>query len=64
MAGLGASANAGLASAANTNALISQALSAYGTTRGASSFGGGGNAMTGYSTALNQPGYAPFGGTG
>jgi hypothetical protein len=61
-----ASANAGLASAASTNALIGQALSAYGTTRGASSFGGG-NAMTGstgYSTAFNQPGYAPFGGTG
>jgi hypothetical protein len=60
------SANAGLAGAANTNSLINQALSAYGATRGASSFGGGsgGNAMTGYSTAFNQPGYAPFGGVG
>lgn len=52
-------ANAGLSGASNTNALIGNALSAYGALRGQSSFGAGGAA---YSNAFNQPGYAPFGG--
>lgn len=52
-------ANASLSGASNTNALIGNALSAYGALRGQTSFGGGGS---GYSNAFNQPGYAPFGG--
>jgi hypothetical protein len=52
-------ASAGLAGASNTNALIGNALSAYGALRGQSSFGGGGAA---YSNAFSQPGYAAFGG--
>jgi hypothetical protein len=44
------SANAGLVSASQTNALIGNALSAYGTLRGASSYGG--NAYTGASGSM------------
>jgi hypothetical protein len=51
-------ANAGLAGASNTNALIGNALSAYGALRGQTSFGVG----AGDSNAFNQPGYAAFGG--
>jgi hypothetical protein len=50
------SANAGLAAAGSANSLIGNALSAYGLTRGQSSFGGGGATQSAYQNALGAIG--------
>jgi hypothetical protein len=53
-----ASGNAGLVSAGQINGLIGNAFNAYGATRGASSFGGGGSASnidTSGLTSMLQP---------
>jgi hypothetical protein len=55
-------ANAGISSAANTTGLINNTLKSLSGTSGASSFGGGTNAMTGYPIVFNQPGYSSFSG--
>ena len=60
-AGTAARTSAITANGAIDSGLINGLAGAAGKVIGASSFGGG-NAMTGYSTAFNQPGYAPFGG--
>lgn len=51
-------ANAGLANASNINGLIGNALSAYGTIRGASSFGtGGGGVNNAFGAAMSDPSF-------